>query len=190
MPFRAFIAVDIGPMPELVKLSEELKATKADLKLVEPENIHITLKFLGDTDEVLVEQITGQMIESSRGIQPFELRFEKIGAFPNINYLKVIWVGLEGATPLVQISRKLDSGLRSLGFKSDKKGFKPHITLARVRSPRGKSELKNVINAHSSDFFGTLNVNKIILKKSVLSPAGPTYTDISVVDLSDANDEI
>jgi 2'-5' RNA ligase len=185
MKFRAFIAVDIGPMQKLVDLSEALRASGADIKLVEPENIHITLKFLGDTDEELIDPITDGITDSIQGVKPFEVRFEGMGAFPKLDYMRVVWVGLEGTEPLVQISRKLDSALAPLGFKKDKKGFNPHITIARVRSPRGKSELRNIIDSHSTNIFGSINVSSITLKKSVLSSAGPTYTDIKEIGLSD-----
>jgi 2'-5' RNA ligase len=183
MSFRAFIAVDVGPMPKLLELSDMLRATRADLKLVEPENIHITLKFLGDTDEGLVDRIESAMVDCSDGIAPFEISLENIGAFPNLNYMRVVWVGIEGAEPLVQMASCLNSAMKELKFKSDKKGFKPHLTVARVRSPRNKDELKRTIEAHSEDDFGTIPVERLVLKKSVLSPAGPTYSDIIEVKL-------
>jgi 2'-5' RNA ligase len=187
MKFRAFIAVDIEPLPKLLELADRLRATGADIKLVEPKNIHITMKFLGDTDEGLVDKIIEHMAESSKDIEPLDITLENIGAFPNMNYMKVIWVGLSGAEPLVQLARSLDGAMRTLGFKSDKKGFKPHLTIGRVKSPRNKTNLQNAIEAQRSDLFGTIHVDRFVLKKSVLSPEGPTYTDIHEVILKNAD---
>ena len=125
MSFRAFIAVDVGPLPRLLELSDMLGATKADLKLVEPENIHITLKFLGDTDEGLVDQIEESMAACSEGIAPFEISLENIGAFPNLNYMRVVWVGIEGAEPLEQMASCLNTAMKQLKFKSDKRVSSP-----------------------------------------------------------------
>jgi len=181
MKFRAFIAVDVGPLPALLELADKLRAARADIKLVEPENIHVTLKFLGDTEEDLVEEIHRHMSESVKDVEPFTLRLEKMGAFPGLNYMRVVWVGMEGAEPLVQIARSLNSALKPLGFRSDKKGFKPHLTVARVRSPRNINELRQAIEAHMENPFGEVQVDRIVLKKSVLSSQGPTYSDVREV---------
>lgn len=178
MKFRAFIAVDVGPLPALLELADRLRATKADIKLVEPENIHVTLKFLGDTDEDLVEDIHRHMADCVRDIEPFTLRLENMGAFPGMNYMRVVWVGMEGAEPLVQMAKALNAALKPLGFRSDKKGFKPHLTIARVRSPRNKNDLQQAIEVHHENSFGEVQVDRIVLKKSVLSPQGPTYYDV------------
>lgn len=184
MKLRTFIAVDIGPLPKILELAERLKASGADLKLVEPENIHITLKFLGDTDSGLMDQIADIIAESSADIEPFYLNLEEIGAFPKLTYMKVIWVGIAGGEGLVTVSERLDRALKPLGFKSEKKGFKPHLTIARVRSPRNKNELLRVIDAHKEESFGEVQVDSIVLKKSVLSPSGPTYTDLKEIKLA------
>jgi 2'-5' RNA ligase len=183
MKFRAFIAVEVGPLPALLDIEERLRATRADIKLVEPENIHVTLKFLGDTDEDLVDKIEDVMKASTAGVGPFTIKLENMGAFPKLDYMRVVWVGMSGAESLVQIAKALNNGLKPMGFKSDKKGFKPHLTIARVRSPRNKSELRRAIDAQIDDQFGEVHVDKIVLKKSVLSSQGPTYSDVRVVPL-------
>ena len=90
MVFRAFIAVPIGERPELVEFESALRASGAHLKLVELENIHITLRFLGDTDEKLVDDIKGIMEESVKDIPPFRLKLMGVGAFPSLKYMKVV----------------------------------------------------------------------------------------------------
>jgi 2'-5' RNA ligase len=181
MTFRAFISVDLEPQSKLIEFWESLKATNVPLKLVNLDIIHMTLKFLGDTDEAKIEDIENIMKASVENIESFEVKLKGTGAFPNLNYMKVIWVGLEGAEPLISISKTLDQGLSKIGFKRDKRGFRPHVTVARVKGPKNKSVLANAINEYRDVDFGVKKVDCIRLKKSVLSRAGPTYSTVREV---------
>ena len=178
MKFRAFISTDVGANPEFIDLESALDQTRADLKLVEPENIHITLKFLGDTEEELVEGIITAMQTAIEGIQPFTLKFVGMGAFPNPNYIKVIWVGMENVDNFVTIAKRLDTELKPLGFKPEKRGFSPHLTVARVKSRRGKDDLQKLLSQYKTHEFGKVHVDNIRLKKSELTPKGPIYSTV------------
>lgn len=184
MTFRAFISVDVEVEPKFEEFWSRLKGSNAQLKLVDLENIHLTLKFLGDTDEALTEGIVGAMTLSVEGVEPFTMELKGTGAFPNLNYMKVIWVGLENADALVTIAKKLDSELTKLGFKREKRGFRPHITLARVKGARNKKILAQILKENETESFGSQNVDCIRLKKSVLSREGPTYTTVKEVKFS------
>jgi len=118
------------------------------------------------------------------GIEPFTMELKGTGAFPNLNYMKVIWVGLENAEALVTIAKKLDSELTKIGFKREKRGFHPHITMARVKGARNKKILAQILKEHETESFGSQNVECIRLKKSVLSREGPTYTTVKDVKFS------
>jgi len=185
MTIRTFIAVEIGSLEPLVNLEQALRDTGADLKLVEPENIHVTLKFLGPTPEDKVDEIIEIINECSSGVPPFNLVLKGAGAFPNLNYLKVLWVGLENYEPLVPIAQCLDVSLTRLGFKAEKRGFKPHITLARVKTRKKKNAIKDLLVKHKSMEFAEVNVNSIKLKKSILDSTGPTYYNIGEVNLEE-----
>lgn len=183
MSIRTFIAVDIGPLDELVKFEQEIINTGAEVKLVEPENIHITVKFLGDTQEELVPDICKIINESVKNSKSFNLKFKNAGAFPNLNYIKVVWVGIEDSGPLPEIAEGLNSELKRFGFKAEKRGFKPHITLGRVKSRKKKEKIKKLLlNCRDRD-FGEITVNSIQLKKSVLDSKGPTYYTIEEFNL-------
>lgn len=182
MTFRAFISVDLEPQPKLLEFWESLKRTNAPLKMVNLEIIHMTLKFLGDTEEGMVDEIEGIMKESIADVEPFEVQLKGTGAFPNLNYMKVVWVGLEGADPLIAISKSLDWGVSKLGFKKEKRGFRPHITVARVKGPKNKNILADVINKYGDADFGVKKVDCIRLKKSVLHREGPTYSTVREVN--------
>lgn len=181
MTFRAFISVDLEPQPKLIEFSESLKGSNAPLKLVNLDIIHMTLKFLGDTEEGLVDNIEGIMKQSIQDVKPFDVKLKGTGAFPNLNYMKVVWVGLEGAEPLITISKTLDREISKLGFKKEKRGFRPHVTIARVKGPRNKDVLADVINDYKDAEFGVKRVDCIRLKKSVLHREGPTYSTVKEV---------
>ena len=183
MKIRTFIAVDIGPLEELVNIEAALRDVGADLKLVAPENIHITLKFLGDTSEDSVEEIIEIISECAKDIKPFKLQFKGTGAFPNLNYMKVLWVGLENYGPLETIAKNLNTELSKLGFKSEKRGFKPHVTLARVKSRKNKTALRELILNYKDQSFTELDVDNIRQKKSVLGSTGPTYYTLGEIKL-------
>lgn len=176
MRFRAFIAVEIDPSERLLALFRELAQSRADLKLVKPEQMHITLKFLGDTEEALAEDILSGIRSSAAGIGPFSMRLVGMGAFPSLSNIRVVWVGIEGGKLLGRIADKLDENLRTLGFERDKKGFVPHLTLARTRSPRNMANVQEIIRNNAATDFGEYAVDRVLLKKSVLSPHGPTYS--------------
>ena len=182
MEFRAFISVDIN-LPEIINFREELNKINADIKLVESENIHLTLKFLGNTKESQIDEIVKIMNESVSDITPFSLKFQDVGAFPNLNFMKVIWIGIENPEPLIKIAKKLDDKFISLGFQKEKRGFSPHITLGRVKSPKNKIQLKKCLDRNINRNFGEIFVDKISLKKSILSSKGPTYYIIESVKL-------
>jgi 2'-5' RNA ligase len=111
--------------------------------------------------------------------QPFEIRLKGTGAFPNMRKINVIWIGLErGQEELAGISRSLESHLRKLGFSQDKKGFSPHVTIARLRSGRNKDAVADLLLELKEKSYGSMMAPAIRLKKSVLTPQGPIYSTI------------
>ncbi|MBU4031921.1 MAG: RNA 2',3'-cyclic phosphodiesterase [Candidatus Thermoplasmatota archaeon] len=181
--FRAFIAVEVPFSAELDRFSKAVKGSGANLKIVDLQNIHITLKFLGDTDEAIVPEIEKIMNSAVSGVLPFKMQMKGTGAFPNLDKISVIWAGLEGAETLGVIAKRIDDGLKPLGFEPEKRKFSPHVTVARVRDSRNRRELAEIIHGWETGEFGDVPVGRIILKKSVLTPQGPMYSDISTAKL-------
>ena len=178
---RAFISADIGALPGIVKVLDDLKNTDADLKLVEPENIHLTLKFLGEIDEKMVDEIAGVMEKSVKEVSPFRIKLRGVGVFPSMDYMRVVWIGIENAEKLGIIVGRLENDLSNLGFKKEKRRFSPHMTIGRVKSPRNKEILQNFLKENREKDFGELEVKCIRLKKSVLTPKGPEYSTVKEV---------
>jgi len=177
---RSFIAFDIDSETVLQKMTEVqnlLAITKADLKLVEPKNIHITIRFLGNINTNMTEKI----FEEMKKVQfiPFDVKIHGTGAFPNLRYPRVLWAGItEGADQLRSIFIQLEPRLRSLGFKPDPKGFSPHLTIARVKSGRNKDELAKCVTENANYEFGIVNAQCLRLKRSDLTPKGPIYSTL------------
>lgn len=179
---RTFIAVDIDK-PELVnKLKElemELEATRVRIKLVEPENFHVTLRFLGEIPDSTVSDIRSGVLPKLK-FKPFTLRLSGVGAFPSPNSARVIWVGIvQGFDELKSIRDQLDRLLKDIGIKYENdEEFTPHITIARLKY-RPSPEIIKFIMEHSSYEVGEMIVNAVRLKKSTLTPKGPIYETIA-----------
>ncbi|MEM2419946.1 MAG: RNA 2',3'-cyclic phosphodiesterase [Candidatus Bathyarchaeia archaeon] len=177
---RSFIAFDIedsGVLENITKMQKILAGTGADLKLVEPQNIHITLRFLGNITPAMVDKI----YEGMRKVQftPFTVKIQGLGSFPSQRNPRVVWAGIrEGSVPLRGIFEQLEPFLRSLGFAPDPKGFSPHLTIARVRSGRNKAQLAKCLMENANFEFGTVKANCLRLKRSDLTPKGPVYTTL------------
>jgi 2'-5' RNA ligase len=183
MRFRAFIAADIEPSNSLRQILNDLRDSRADLKLVRPELLHFTLKFLGDIEESSVDEIETRMESACEGVGPLTVRLRGMGAFPSMANIRVVWIGIEDGKSLSTIAQRLDSSLEELGFARDSKGFKPHLTIARSRSGRGLGDVTALMKESLTSEYGTYRISCIRLKKSVLSPQGPTYSTIREVAL-------
>lgn len=164
---RSFIAFDIEDEAILKRISDVQKlllGTGADLKLVEPKNIHVTIRFLGNITSATAEKI-GEELKKVQ-FTPFNIKISGVGAFPNMHYPRVLWAGItEGAAQLKEIFNQIEPRLRSLGFAPDPKGFSPHLTIARVKSGRSKAELVKCISQNLNYDFGTLRATCLRLKK-------------------------
>ncbi len=182
-PLRSFIAFDVDDdevLKKLSKVQETLVKTGADLKLVKPQNIHVTMRFLGNIQPNLVEKIHNAMAQYT--FAPFDIEIRGIGVFPTVKYVRVVWAGIQnGAEKLEQIFNQLEPRLRTLGFKPDTKGFNSHITIARVRAARNKAQLIRCINELADYTFGVYRLNCLKLKRSVLTPKGPEYSTLKEV---------
>ncbi len=181
--FRGFIAIDINATPQITAFEKEIVQTGADVTLVEPENIHITVKFLGDTDERDIDTIIKSIEESASEIKPFPVTLKGTGVFPNRDYMKVIWIGITDGGIIKTIAQAIDEKLEPLGFKKENRGFAPHLTIGRVKTARNKNQLLSVIGQYNTVEFTLQHIESVVLKKSELTPKGPIYTTLGVVPL-------
>ena len=176
---RVFVAVEISN-PEILKNIEAFQNTlKINAKRTRIDQIHFTLQFLGEIDEGKCEKVKN--ILKNLEFESFELSLQGVGAFPNFRNPRVIWAGCNksGAEKLSSIAREIGNNLTSLGFENDKK-FKPHLTIFRIKKKIG--DVSSDMNGVGETKFGTQIISKIKLKKSVLSPIGPEYSDLLEVN--------
>lgn len=182
---RSFVSFDISSGEILKKIQdvqEKLVETQADLKVVKPKNIHITMRFLGEISSETIEKVIEQMEEIKS--QSFDIEFKGIGTFPNIKYPRVIWIGIKkGSDELKEIYTQLEPRLNKIGFNPDKKGFSPHLTIARLRSGRNRKTLIDILRHLEFLEIGILRAEILRLKKSNLTPSGPIYSTIHEVNL-------
>lgn len=176
---RAFIAVEISDelKDRIEKIKKEVEGE--GIKPVEKENMHITLHFLGEIDESRKDEVIEAMDKVK--IKKFELNCQGAGAFPSMNYIRVIWIGV-GADELRELHKQLGDALKGSGFKIEE--YSPHLTIARVKFIKDKEKLATFIKNYSELEFGKCLVDKVILKKSALTPSGPIYENIHEVKLS------
>jgi 2'-5' RNA ligase len=188
---RSFIAIELPAELKqyLAMLQTKLKAANQPrIKWIRPEGIHLTLKFLGDIQASMVEPITWIMADTVSTIPIFKLETLQPGAFPNLQHVQVVWIGLGGeVNKLKQLHKNLDTNLTRLGFTAEQRQFKPHLTLARLgneASAEQRRQLGELIAATRLEAGQTIKVSGISLMKSQLTRVGAIYSRLGSVELS------
>jgi 2'-5' RNA ligase len=181
---RAFLAIDLDDdlKPKINKIIKEFKLIDTKIKYVELANLHLTLKFFGDIDTNGLNLLEDAISNVVADFEPFNIKIKGCGAFPNNNHIKVIWVGIDEDSIIRKIHDQLDKEFVRLGFDKDRK-FSTHLTIGRMKSAKNKNKVKSTIEEFSEVEIGEMEVEKISLKKSTLTPAGPIYEDIKVFKL-------
>ena len=183
---RTFIAFELPPAVILLlqKMQQDLKLLKIRARWVQPENIHLTLKFLGDINPADIDKIdaamTGAVIESS----PITLSVSGIGVFPGIKRPRVIWLGLGGdIRSLLALQGRLEEKLAGVGFPKDKRSFKAHLTLGRIKQAANPSVIRQMLSEYASLSPDEFTCNQVILFKSDLEPSGAVYSKLKQAKL-------
>ena len=172
-----FIAIELNKeiRDELSRIQDALKKSEADVKWINVENLHITLKFLGQIEQQKIIKISQVMESALKSYKPFALSLKATGAFPKIAYPRVIWVSTSSPQEqLIKLAQNLETGLVSLKFAKERREFKSHITLGRVRSGKNKAKLTELLEQTAANPKEML-VQTVTLFKSTLSCAGPHY---------------
>lgn len=174
---RCFVAVDLdeGLKPMITALQEQMKGF--DVKLVEPQNMHFTLKFLGEIDHDRIDKVSEILDGISDNFKLFTAAVKGTGVFPSLSYIRVIWVGCD---EMLGLQSAVEDALSQM-FKKEKPT--PHLTIARVRSGRYRDKLKEFAEHHKDTEVGTMCVDRIKLKKSTLAHEGPVYEDVQTFGL-------
>lgn len=183
---RTFLAIEIEPyIKNKIEESQEIieDSESSNIKFVEVENIHLTLKFFGEIDDTRIEQITDIVNQSIKDKETYTLKVVNIGAFPNIYNPRVIWTGIKDKNnTTVKLIEELDKKFNKIGFKKEK-NYVPHITIGRVKSISDKEKLTQTLKKLNKKYHGKMEVKKIYLKSSKLTPNGPIYKNIKEFNL-------
>lgn len=174
---RIFVAIKI---PEKIRyrIPELTKTLKIDgVKWVKPENIHLTLKFLGEVNEKRLQEVQEVLENTVRKFPPFKINLKDIGAFPSMKRPSIIWIGVDkGKQEVISTINELETSLSKIGFEKEKREPHPHITIGRIKKARsGKWEARSETWDMGCEMWG---VKEIYLIKSELRPEGPVYTDV------------
>ncbi len=182
---RLFIAIQISSdiIKKITEISNYFQTqVPSDLmKWVDPANLHITIKFLGETPEKKIEQINAILLQSVEGWVPFDLSIEGLGMYPHHRQPRTLWLDVKGNGSLVAYHKNLDELLQKAGFEKDRKPYSPHLTLARVRDRTDRDAAHQIgvtLSQFKVDPLGTLKVDAIKLVQSELTPKGPIYTTL------------
>lgn len=166
----------------MISVQDELVGTNADLKPVPHENLHFTVKFLGEISEADIAEVKRRL--STLDLSAEEVSLRGVGAFPNPRRPSVIWIGVarEDVQKITPLAERVIAVLDGLGEREER-GFHAHITIARVRSGRSKEALFAFLEKHADHDFGHVKFETLKLKSSELTPRGPIYTDVGVFGL-------
>lgn len=185
MHVRAFLALEItdeNVLDSMVAAQKALAEIGADLKIVERQNLHFTVKFLGDISDSQAKEVDSRLRKLT--LRGSTVQVKGIGAFPNASRPNVIWVGVaqEDEGRVLPIAQPVIAALEGIG-KEDNRPYRPHATIARVRSSRNIQSLAEVIHSNEYTVFGNTSISALKLKSSALTSSGPVYTDLQEYEL-------
>jgi 2'-5' RNA ligase len=184
---RSFIAIDLPEATRhaLAAVQEHLKQSGAGVRWVKPSSIHLTLKFLGNIHPAQVEDIARAVAQEVRDQPPITLGAAGLGAFPSRRKPRVLWIGMEGEVQrLTRIQSRVENALQLLGFAREKRAFRPHLTIGRVKDRRRLQSLIDAMAELKIPEFDSFDVTEIILYKSDLRPTGAIYTKLHRMPLA------
>ncbi len=185
---RAFIAVETPPnvVGRATKLARHLATAAADVKWVEAENLHWTVKFLGDIHPLDLVEVCQALHAAARAVPPFQMNVAGLGAFPNVGRPRTLWLGAgDGGNGLVRLAEAVETEATRIGFRRESRRFEPHLTIGRVRSGGPEQAALGELIAEQLAFDGgVMEVDEVVLFSSELRPAGPVYEALERVELT------
>lgn len=184
---RLFVSVDLDGLANNVRGVQDRFDGVSGLRPTDPEQAHITLTFLGDTDPDHVDDLVAELeaaVEQS-GVEPFEAHVGGFGVFPSLSYISVVWVGVRdghGDCELTALHEAVEDRTTAMGLDAEDHDFTPHATIARMDHAGGKERVQEIVGEQDPD-IGHLRVDGIRLTESVLREDGPVYSTVASVSL-------
>ncbi len=183
---RLFIAIKIPVHPQIGSLVSSLKNTlvNENIKWVTLDNMHVTLRFLGSTEEYYIPTLTLLLHQVAAQCNTFNIELKRTGFFGKKGNPRVIWIGIEPNQSLILLKKTIDTKLIELGFEPDKK-YAPHLTLGRIKQLNNKNLFEKTIKGFNEIIFGDFQISGFILYESILKSSGPEYVKIAEFVLND-----
>ncbi len=184
---RSFVAILLDDLVRaaVAAVVDQLRSLARAVAWVPPHNLHLTLKFLGELPAETLEAVKEGLTEGVSETGPFTMVFHGLGAFPGLARPRVIWIGVaQGARECQALQARVDAALVRRGLPKEPRPYTPHLTIGRVREPRGLTALQQVIVRDAQKGFGGLSVRSISLVRSELHPAGARYSELYSVSFS------
>ena len=185
MSIRCFVAAELDETirKQIAQLQDRLRRKlppdTTSLKWVKPENIHLTLKFLGEVDDNLIDDICTAVSETTRRFDSFDFEIADCGCFGSSSSARVLWVGVKEANDkLAELARAVDKALATLRFPRERRKFGGHLTLARIRSSKSGRLVRDVVQNLEPISLGSQNVSQLTVFQSDLTRSGPIYTPL------------
>jgi len=181
---RLFVAIDLeeGMKEKIVEAINSFPRGSFDIKWVEKDNLHLTVKFLGEVDEGKVKEIMNKIENVLKESHPFRISIEGLGYFGSPSHLRTLWVDVKkGREKIVEIIEKMNKDLDDV--KKDSHPPSVHVTLGRVKSGRNRDLLLRTIGEMKDVKFGEMDVKVVKLRQSMLDKKGPQYSDVKVFEL-------
>jgi 2'-5' RNA ligase len=180
MSKRLFVSVDLDGLADGIAAVQERFADAPGLRFTDPEQAHVTLKFLGDTDEDRLPELTDELATAvaESAVDPFALHVAGLGVFPSLDYISVVWVGADdGGDELTRLHEAIEARTVAMGYDEEEHEFTPHATIARMDHAGGKELVQERVR-EDDPAVGELRVEEVRLKESVLGSDGPTYSTV------------
>lgn len=174
---RVFIALRIKPGDRLTIAVDKMRKELAGdhIRWVDMNQLHITLAFLGDTEDVKIDRIALLLDEIAEMTEEFSFRVTALGVFRNLKDPRVIWAGIETEEKLDNLYKSIRTGLKDLGIETEERPFKPHLTVGRVKSIKNSANLAKILEDYHDKHLQNVMVYELILYESILDSSGPTY---------------
>lgn len=185
---RCFIAVEISSkvLADISRVAELLRKETSladrDIKWVRPENMHLTLKFLGDVDLNWINSLHTGLKDIVTRHDSFDMTVSNVGSFGTPP--RILWAGIDSCHPLMSLQNDIEFFLLTEGFPKEKKQFHPHLTLCRIKNPKAGRAIRTAAKKYAEKVFGITSVSEIIVYESRLTPDGPIYIKIASTKLA------
>jgi RNA 2',3'-cyclic 3'-phosphodiesterase len=182
---RIFVAVKVDPDRILLDMISSLKSglIKESIKWTNLDNIHITLVFLGDTEDKMIDPISTKLGNNCSASGKFRLTIRGLGLFRNLKDPRIIWTGIDPSSDLINLNKSIITGIKEAGIKVEERPFNPHLTLGRIKHLDDREVLDHFLEKYYNTEIQEVQVNEVILYESILKPTGPVYIPIRIYKL-------